>query len=117
LGHFFAPFFKQKGQRVTRKQRLTSKRLGCSGSFRPHAGQRSAITDSIPLESQNRPASARNTVRHHTGMLSAIIPESVSGMVRITHVAAFNPYWDRDGVTFEDPDGYRIVLQNAAWSP
>jgi hypothetical protein len=30
-------------------------------------------------------------------------------------VAAFNPYWDRAGVTFEDPDGYRIVLQNAAW--
>jgi catechol 2,3-dioxygenase-like lactoylglutathione lyase family enzyme len=31
-------------------------------------------------------------------------------------VPAFNPYWDRDGVTFEDPDGYRVVLQNAAWT-
>jgi len=31
-------------------------------------------------------------------------------------VPAFNPYWDRDGLTFEDPDGYRIVLQNAAWT-
>ena len=31
-------------------------------------------------------------------------------------VPAFNPYWDRDGVTFEDPDGYRIVLQRAAWT-
>jgi catechol 2,3-dioxygenase-like lactoylglutathione lyase family enzyme len=30
-------------------------------------------------------------------------------------VASFNPYWDREGVTFEDPDGYRIVLQHAAW--
>jgi catechol 2,3-dioxygenase-like lactoylglutathione lyase family enzyme len=30
-------------------------------------------------------------------------------------VPAFNPYWDRDGVTFEDPDGYRIVFQRAAW--
>lgn len=30
-------------------------------------------------------------------------------------VASFNPYWDRDGVTFEDPDGYRVVLQRAAW--
>lgn len=28
-------------------------------------------------------------------------------------VVAFNPYWDRGGATFEDPDGYRIVLQNA----
>ena len=31
-------------------------------------------------------------------------------------VAAFNPYWDRNGVTFEDPDGYRVVLQNAPWT-
>lgn len=30
-------------------------------------------------------------------------------------VPAFNPYWDRLGKTFEDPDGYRIVLQNASW--
>lgn len=31
-------------------------------------------------------------------------------------VPSFNPYWDRDGVTFEDPDGYRVVLQRAAWT-
>ena len=31
-------------------------------------------------------------------------------------VPAFNPYWDRDGVTFEDPDGYRVVLQKTAWT-
>jgi hypothetical protein len=31
-------------------------------------------------------------------------------------VASFKPYWDRQGVTFEDPDGYRVVLQNAAWA-
>ena len=31
-------------------------------------------------------------------------------------VASFNPYWDREGLTFEDPDGYRVVLQNAAWT-
>lgn len=30
-------------------------------------------------------------------------------------VPAFNPYWDRQGKTFEDPDGYRVVLQNAGW--
>ena len=30
-------------------------------------------------------------------------------------VPAYNPYWDRDGRTYEDPDGYRIVLQNANW--
>ncbi len=30
-------------------------------------------------------------------------------------VASFNPYWDIQGATFEDPDGYRLVLQKAAW--
>jgi catechol 2,3-dioxygenase-like lactoylglutathione lyase family enzyme len=30
-------------------------------------------------------------------------------------VKSYNPYWDRNGVTFEDPDGYRVVLQNAVW--
>jgi catechol 2,3-dioxygenase-like lactoylglutathione lyase family enzyme len=31
-------------------------------------------------------------------------------------VASYNPYWDNSGRTFEDPDGYRVVLQNASWS-
>jgi len=31
-------------------------------------------------------------------------------------VKAFNPYWDVKGKTFEDPDGYRVVLQHASWS-
>jgi catechol 2,3-dioxygenase-like lactoylglutathione lyase family enzyme len=29
-------------------------------------------------------------------------------------VPSFNPYWDHDGATFEDPDGYRIVLQRGS---
>lgn len=33
-----------------------------------------------------------------------------------TSVPSFNPYWDDRGRTFEDPDGYRIVLQCAGWS-
>jgi hypothetical protein len=31
-------------------------------------------------------------------------------------VASFNPYWDIRGRTYEDPDGYRVVLQQAEWS-
>lgn len=27
-------------------------------------------------------------------------------------VTSFNPYWDHCGKTFEDPDGYRVVLAN-----
>lgn len=30
-------------------------------------------------------------------------------------IPSFNPYWDKQGATFEDPDGYRVVLQNAHW--
>src|SRR5262245_61465382 len=30
-------------------------------------------------------------------------------------VAVYNPYWDRSGCAFEDPDGYRVVFENAAW--
>jgi catechol 2,3-dioxygenase-like lactoylglutathione lyase family enzyme len=30
-------------------------------------------------------------------------------------VSSFNPYWDKDGVTFEDCDGYRVVLHNSDW--
>lgn len=30
-------------------------------------------------------------------------------------VPSHNPYWDVRGKTFEDVDGYRVVLQNAHW--
>lgn len=32
-------------------------------------------------------------------------------------VLAFNPWWDKHGATFEDPDGWRVVLWQGAWSP
>lgn len=30
-------------------------------------------------------------------------------------VPSYNPYWDQDGRTFEDADGYRVVLENSEW--
>ncbi|MDB6062885.1 MAG: prolyl endopeptidase [Verrucomicrobiaceae bacterium] len=30
-------------------------------------------------------------------------------------VKSYNPYWDVVGKTFEDIDGYRVVLQNQEW--
>lgn len=30
-------------------------------------------------------------------------------------VPSCNPYWDIKGATFEDADGYRVVLQQAPW--
>ena len=35
-----------------------------------------------------------------------------AGFIR---VESFNPYWDQKGVTFEDIDGYRVVIQNMHW--
>ncbi|MEH8343827.1 VOC family protein [Klebsiella quasipneumoniae] len=35
-----------------------------------------------------------------------------AGFLRVT---AFTPYWEVNGVTFVDRDGYRTVLQNRAW--
>jgi hypothetical protein len=31
-------------------------------------------------------------------------------------VAPVNPYWAREGRSFADPDGYRTVIQCAAWA-
>jgi catechol 2,3-dioxygenase-like lactoylglutathione lyase family enzyme len=28
----------------------------------------------------------------------------------VKHVRPQNPYWEKNGITFEDPDGYRIVI-------
>ena len=32
-------------------------------------------------------------------------------------VAPANPYWAEHGVTFEDPDGFRVVLVPERWEP
>ncbi|PLP58839.1 glyoxalase [Mesorhizobium loti] len=43
---------------------------------------------------------------------AAINSMKVAGFAPVT---SFNPYWDRVGATFEDPDGYRVVFQRAEW--
>jgi len=35
--------------------------------------------------------------------------------VGFVEAASFNPYWQVGGRTFEDPDGYRVVIQRASW--
>jgi catechol 2,3-dioxygenase-like lactoylglutathione lyase family enzyme len=42
---------------------------------------------------------------------AAVTAVEVNGGVR---VESENPYWDVKGVTFEDPDGYRVVLQGTS---
>ena len=32
-----------------------------------------------------------------------------------TEVPSYNPYWEKRGKTFEDIDGYRVVLEQERW--
>ena len=67
---------------------------------------------------------------HHAGraptdehLLVFYVPDGAEWEARCTSmlaagfrgVSSANPYWDIRGRTFEDPDGYRVVLQNSAW--
>lgn len=64
----------------------------------------------------------RAPTKEHLAVLYFPVDEewrsSISRMQRagFDPVQGLNPYWDLDGCTFEDPDGYRIVLQNGEWS-
>ncbi len=37
-------------------------------------------------------------------------------MAGFAAVASLNPYWDKLGCTYEDADGYRVVLQHQSWT-
>jgi hypothetical protein len=45
---------------------------------------------------------------------SACTRMEAAGFRRVT---AENPYWNRLGRTYADPDGYHVVLQHASWPP
>jgi hypothetical protein len=72
---------------------------------------------------------------HHTGTLAGRAPTqdhllvfyipdaaqwqaSCSDMLaaEFKQVEPYNPYWASAGATFEDIDGYRVVLQNGNWA-
>ena len=44
------------------------------------------------------------------------ITETVRNLTNLGYktVSPENPYWAKDGITFEDPDGWRIVLMNTS---
>ena len=52
------------------------------------------------------------------------LPEAAAYQAALARMAAagfapvksFNPLWDDGGATFEDPDGYRVVLTSRAWA-
>jgi catechol 2,3-dioxygenase-like lactoylglutathione lyase family enzyme len=97
-------------------------------AFEDHAG-----FDGVVLGAPNAPYHLEFT--HQRGQPSAATPDPESLLVfylpdaaewqaavdrlkafGAAPVASHNPYWDACGLTFEDPDGFRIVLQKAAWT-
>lgn len=56
-------------------------------------------------------------------LLVFYIPDEAQWVVQCQQMAAagfrevtsYNPYWDVSGKTFEDSDGYRVVLQQQEW--
>jgi catechol 2,3-dioxygenase-like lactoylglutathione lyase family enzyme len=38
-----------------------------------------------------------------------------AAVIEAAPVPSANPYWDRCGLTFEDPDGFRVVLVAGSW--
>jgi catechol 2,3-dioxygenase-like lactoylglutathione lyase family enzyme len=47
------------------------------------------------------------------GLWSAACARMLSAGFR--QVPSFNPYWNAGGCTFEDSDGYRVVLHRSTW--
>ena len=42
---------------------------------------------------------------------------AVASRLGVEPVAPANPYWAEHGLTFEDPDGFRVVLVPERWEP
>ena len=98
------------------------------GSFENHDGFDGVIIG-VPgaeyhLEFTRRHGHAAGRAPAQENLLVFYVPEerewqpAVDRMVAAGYapVPSCNPYWDRSGRTFEDPDGYRVVLQHGAWS-
>src|SRR5215467_8166840 len=94
------------------------------GSFEDHDGF-DGIMFGIPgafyhLEFTSHRGSRAGRAPTPNKLLMFYLPERQDGQAAIERMMAagykpvqsFNPYWDRSGRTFEDPDGYRVVLQN-----
>ena len=43
--------------------------------------------------------------------------QAVAARLGVGHVPPANPYWAEHGLTFEDPDGFRVVLVPERWEP
>ena len=76
------------------------------------------------LEFTHQPGHAVGRAPTADNLLVFYLPDAEQWQAAVQRMAAagfgpvpsYNPYWDQQGHTFEDPDGYRVVLQRAAWT-
>lgn len=97
------------------------------GAFREHAG-----FDGVMLGHADWPYHLEFTTQRgqqvgraptHENLLVFYLPDPEAWVAAVQRMIAcgyqpvpsHNPYWEVRGKTFEDPDGYRVVLQNAGW--
>ena len=71
-------------------------------------------------ERRGAPAGVAPSEEHLLALYFATPPQFEAAVQRAEAtgaqaVAAHNPYWDRIGRTYADPDGYRVVLVNSPW--
>jgi catechol 2,3-dioxygenase-like lactoylglutathione lyase family enzyme len=98
------------------------------GEFKDHQGFDGVILGHSDwryhLEFTSKPGHRVGTAPSEEQLLVFYVPERAQWERRCQQmtaagfrtVTAFNPYWEARGVTFEDIDGYRVVVQNDAWS-
>jgi catechol 2,3-dioxygenase-like lactoylglutathione lyase family enzyme len=101
--------------------------LAVLGSFEDHDGFDGAILGlagaPYHLEFTRKRGHIAGRAPTEDNLLVFYLPEKDSWQAAVDQMSAagyesvpsYNPYWDRVGRTYEDPDGYRVVLQNVAW--
>jgi catechol 2,3-dioxygenase-like lactoylglutathione lyase family enzyme len=75
------------------------------------------------LEFTHQPGHVVGRAPTADNLLVFYLPDAVVWQAAVQRMAAvgfapvpsYNPYWDQLGCTFEDSDGYRVVLQRDAW--
>jgi catechol 2,3-dioxygenase-like lactoylglutathione lyase family enzyme len=97
------------------------------GSFKDHAGFDGAMLGSPGAgfhweftHCTSHPVAPAPTPKD---LLVFYVPEQEAWQARcdamltagFAEVQSLNPYWAQSGRSFEDPDGYRVVIQCAAW--
>lgn len=97
------------------------------GSFRGHQGFDGIMVGppdaSYHLEFTSQQGHAPLPAPSPEHLLVLYLPDAEAWQIRCTamttagfiQVASENPYWDAKGRTYEDIEGYRVVIQHAAW--